>query len=327
MAVVTDSTASLPHAWVVAAGVDVLPLHVLVGRDSLAEGVDITGAQVAELLREGTQSVTTSGPSPGEFVEFYRDVAKRRSVDHIVSVHLSGRISRTIESAHLAAAAVRADVEVTVIDSRTLGLAMGYAVCSGAALAAGGATAPGVATHIRDGAAECSAYFYVDTLEFLRRGGRIGAASALLGGALAIKPLLTVADGEVKPWERVRTRAKAMARLQAQTVADVEAHCRAGRAVRVGIHHCDSAERAEAFAAQIRTATQAAITSPDQGSAAQADSTGAGIGIDVDVDVDVVELGAVTAVHTGPGTLAVVVAPGVPATPGALSTPDAGPPA
>ena len=271
-----------------------LALHVVVGREALAEGIEITGAQVAELLRDGKQSVTTSGPSPGEFVEFYRDVATRRGVDHVVSVHLSGRISRTLESAHLAAAAVRADINVTVIDSRTLGLAMGYAVCSGAALASTGSTAPDVAAHIRERVAECSAYFYVDTLEFLRRGGRIGAASALLGGALAIKPLLTVADGEVKPWERVRTRAKAMARLKAQTLADVESHRHAGRAVSVAIHHCDAAEKAAAFADQIRAA----------------------VGADApEVRVDVVELGAVTAVHTGPGTMAVVIAPGDLSTP------------
>lgn len=317
VAVVTDSTASLPEAWAVAAGVDVLPLHVLVGRESLAEGVEITGAQVAELLREGKQSVTTSGPSPGEFLEFYRDVAQRRDVGHIVSVHLSGRISRTIESARLAAAAARPDVEVTVIDSRTLGLAMGYAVCSGAVLAEGGACADDVAAHIRAGVAESTAYFYVDTLEFLRRGGRIGAASALLGGALAIKPLLTMADGEVKPWERVRTRAKAMARLQVQTVADVEAHLLAGRAVKVGVHHCDSAERAEAFAAHIR-----ATTKPEPATTAGGSTSPAGrVTPGARVDVDVVELGAVTAVHTGPGTLAVVVSPLV------LSTPSEGGPA
>ncbi len=312
VAVVTDSTASLPQAWAAAAGVDVLPLHVVVGRESLVEGVQITGAQVAELLRAGEKTVTTSGPSPGEFVEFYRDVAVRRGVDHIVSVHISGRISRTIESAQLAAAAVRADVEVTVIDSRTLGLAMGYAVCSGAEVAAGGACAGDVAAHIRAGVAECSAYFYVDTLEFLRRGGRIGAASALLGGALAIKPLLTVADGEVKPWERVRTRAKAMARLKTQTLADVDAHHLGGRAVRVAIHHCDAAERAEAFAAEIRTGSDADCAEPSQGAEAQ--------GSGAVVVVDVVELGAVTAVHTGPGTLAVVIAPVV------LSTPSEGAP-
>lgn len=291
MAVVTDSTASLPSAWADAAGVDVLPLHVLVGRNSLSEGVEITGAEVAELLAEGKQTVTTSGPSPGEFVEFYREVAQRRGVDHLVSVHLSGRISRTIESAQLAARAVESEVKVTVIDSRTLGLAMGYAVCSGAELAAAGAPATAVVAHIRSGVSDSTAYFYVDTLEFLRRGGRIGAASALVGGALAIKPLLTVADGEVKPWERVRTRAKAMARLKAQTWADIEGHRRAGHPVRVGIHHCAVTERAEAFKSEIAAADSA-------------------------VDIDVVELGAVTAVHTGPGTVAVVVAPVALSTPG-----------
>lgn len=296
MAVVTDSTASLPRAWADAWGVDVIPLHVVVGRQALVEGVDISGPQVADLLREGKEGVTTSGPAPGEFVGFYRDVAARRRVDHIVSVHLSGRISRTVESAQLAAAAVREEVSVSVVDSRTLGLAMGYAVCSGAALARAGAEPGEVVECVTEQAGEGSAYFYVDTLEYLRRGGRIGKASALLGGALAIKPLLTVAEGEVQPWERVRTRNKAMAKLQAQTVADIEGCLARGRTVRVGVHHCDALERAQAFAEAIRERCATAATITAHGSEM--------------VQVDVVDLGAVTAVHTGPGTLAVVVSPG-----------------
>ncbi|MGC1206669.1 MAG: DegV family protein [Ornithinimicrobium sp.] len=293
VALVTDSTASLPASWAASSAVEVIPLHVVVGRTSMAEGVDITGEQVATLLREGTEEVTTSGPAPGEFVEFYRDVARRRGVSHIVSVHLSGRISRTVESAQLAAAAVCEEVVVTVVDSRTLGLAMGYAVCAAARAAAAGETPAQVADVVKQWSSGCSAYFYVDTLEYLRRGGRIGKASALLGGALAIKPLLTVADGEVKPWERVRTRNKAMARLQAQTVADIEEHRAVGRSVQVGIHHCDASERAEKFAEAVR-----ADVSGDRESVAGGCS------------VDVVDLGAVLAVHTGPGTLAVVICPG-----------------
>ncbi len=305
---VTDSTASLPADWAAASGVDVIPLHVVLGRTSMAEGVDITGEQVATLLREGTEEVTTSGPAPGEFVEFYREVARRRGVSHIVSVHLSGRISRTVESAQLAAAAVRDEVVVTVVDSRTLGLAMGYAVCAGAEAAASGGNPAHVADVVKQWSSGCSAYFYVDTLEFLRRGGRIGKASALLGGALAIKPLLTVADGEVKPWERVRTRNKALARLKAQTLADIEGHRAAGRSVKVGVHHCDASERAESFAEAVR-----AQVSTDQD-------------LDLgDCSVDVVDLGAVLAVHTGPGTLAVVICPGATTPLGPSSTPPSGP--
>ncbi|MGB3257200.1 MAG: DegV family protein [Ornithinimicrobium sp.] len=301
VALVTDTTASLPEDWAASAGVDVIPLHVVVGRRSLAEGVDISGDEVAALLREGTEEVTTSSPAPGELVELYREVARRRGAKSIVSVHLSGRISRTVESAQLAAAVVRDEVTVTVVDSRTLGLAMGYAVCAGAEAAGAGADAAEVAGVVKESAAGCSAYFYVDTLEYLRRGGRIGKASALLGGALAIKPLLTLADGEVKPWERVRTQSKAMARLLAQTVAEVERHRSAGRTVQVGVHHCDTRERAETFAEAVRT-----HQSSEEGPVAWA--------------VDVVDLGAVLAVHTGPGTLAVVVSPGLPTAAGAAAS-------
>ncbi|MGB5935055.1 MAG: DegV family protein [Ornithinimicrobium sp.] len=296
--VVTDSTASLPAELAAQYEVEVIPLHVMVGRETKAEGVDISGAEVAELLRSEDMDVTTSGPAPGEFVQFYRDVARRREATQIVSVHLSGRISRTVESAQLAGAAVADEVSVTVVDSRTLGLAMGYAVCKGASLAAEGVAPTDVADAIEAHCRACWAYFYVDTLEYLRRGGRIGAASALVGSALAIKPLLTLADGEVQPWERVRTRNRAMARLRAQTMEHIATLSAQGSAVRVGVHHCDVADRALEFAEGIQTASSnAARVDGSEGSPS--------------VAVDMVELGAVTSVHTGPGTLAVVISPDI----------------
>ncbi|MGB5953152.1 MAG: DegV family protein [Ornithinimicrobium sp.] len=286
--VVTDSTASLPTELIDRYGIEVIPLHVVVGRDTKAEGVDISGAEVSELLASGEQSITTSGPAPGELVEFYREVAARREATDIVSVHLSGRISRTVESAQLAAAAVADEVTVTVLDSRTLGLAMGYAVCAGADVAAAGADRVQVGRAVTSHCASSRAYFYVDSLEFLRRGGRIGAASALLGSALAIKPLLTVAQGEVQPWERVRTRSRALARLHTQTMEDIAVLAAAGTPARIGVHHCDAADRAQDFARGIEDAH-----------------------VSGSIEVDVVELGAVTSVHTGPGTLAVVISPGI----------------
>lgn len=283
--VVTDSTACLPAGFAAQHGVAVVPLHVVVGRTTYAEGVDISSQEVAELLRKGKQRVSTSRPAPGELVQLYRDLVARLGVECIVSVHLSSRISGTIEAAELAAAAVRPEVAVSVVDSRTLGMAMGYAACSGADAAAAGASAQEVARLVRQRADDSAAFFYLDTMEYLRRGGRVGAAAAMVGGALAIKPLLQVKNGQVEPWERVRTRGKALGRLETHTVELAREHRVAGRQVSVAVHHLGWAERAGELTARLR----------DQ--------------LD-ECRVDLVELGAVTAVHTGPGTLAVVVSPG-----------------
>lgn len=283
--VVTDSTACLPADLAAEHGVDVVPLHVVVGRATYAEGVDISSAEVAELLRAGKERVSTSRPAPGELVQRYRALAARDGVDHLVSVHLSSRISGTVEAAELAAAAVRSEVAVSVVDSRTLGMAMGYAACSGADAAAAGAGPQEVMRQVRQRAGDSAAWFYLDSLEYLRRGGRVGTATAVFGGALAIKPLLQVSNGQVEPWERVRTRGKALARLESKAVQVARGHREARREVSVAVHHLGWAERAEELATRLRAELP-------------------------DCRVDLVELGAVTAVHTGPGTLAVVVSPG-----------------
>jgi DegV family protein with EDD domain len=282
--VVTDSTACLPVAMTQQHGIEVVPLHVVVGGRTFAEGVDITSAEVAELLRRGKETVSTSRPAPGEFVQRYQEIAARRGAEHIVSVHLSSRVSGTLEAAELAVATMSGEVAVTVVDSRTLGMAMGYAVRTGADAAARGAGHQEVADLVRRRAAQARAWFYVDTLEYLRRGGRVGTAQALVGGALAIKPLLQVSDGQVQPWERVRTRGKALARLEAQTLETARALREQGREVCVAVHHLGFAERAEEVCARLRRALP-------------------------DCEIDLVELDAVLSVHTGPGTLAVVVSP------------------
>lgn len=280
--VVTDSTSCLPLDRAQAAGVEVVPLHVTVGRRTLVEGRDISTDEVASLLKAGKEQVSTSRIAPGDLVVAYREIAERTGADHIVSVHLSSRVSGTVDAAELAAAAVRSQVAVTVIDSRTLGMAMGYAALWGAEAARAGSDASEVAGIVRSACADSRAWFYVDSLEYLRRGGRIGSAAALLGGALSMKPLLQVADGQVQPWERVRTRAKALARLHTQTVQQAKSWADAGRQVSIAVHHFAWAQQADLAASQLREALP-------------------------DATVDVVELGAVTAVHTGPGTLAVVV--------------------
>lgn len=282
VAVVTDSTACLDAEQAAALGIHVVPLHVVVGRRSYAEGVDISTAEVADLLRKGRERVSTSRPAPGELVERYREVRARTGCDAIVSLHLSGRISGTVEAAQLAAGAVRDEVRVEVVDTRVLGMALGYAACSAARAAASGAGPEEVVAVARERAAATSTLFYLDSLEHLRRGGRVGTAAALLGSALAIKPLLTLRDGQVEMLEKVRTRNRALARLEERCVE--LAREAGGREVDLAVHHLGWPDRAEALRDRLAQALSRA-------------------------DVELVELGAVVAVHTGPGTLAVVVAP------------------
>jgi len=158
---------------------------------------------------------------------------------------------------------------------------------SGADLAAGGASAEQVADHVRRRCAASSIVFYVDTLEHLRRGGRIGKASALFGSALAIKPILTLSDGAIVPLEKVRTTSRAIARLEEISADRIAAAVSDGKGVDVAIHHLDSSERAEALAERLRARV---------GEAGQ---------------VMVGELGAVVGAHVGPGTIAVAVCPKV----------------
>jgi DegV family protein with EDD domain len=161
-------------------------------------------------------------------------------------------------------------------------MAMGYAVVSAAELAERGASLEDVAAQARSRAEASTVVFYVDTLEHLRRGGRIGSASAFLGSALAIKPILGLVDGHIRPLEKVRTSSRALARLEELAMSAVE---KSGTAVDIAVHHLDSKSRADDLAARLTERL--------------ADGS----------DVRVVELGAVVGAHVGPGTIAVAVSP------------------
>lgn len=279
-AIVTDSTAYLSERVVRDHGIGVVPLHVIMGGREYREGVDITAGDVAKALRSYTP-VSTSRPAPQAFLDVY-EAAARRGADAIVSVHISADMSSTISSAQLAAQ--DSPVPVAVVDSRVMGSPMGYAVVSAAVAAQKGASAGEVAALVERRCRASTAVFYVDTLEHLRRGGRIGTASALLGSALAIKPILGLRDGQIVPLEKVRTSSRAIARLEELAVEAAEA---AGGEVDIAVHHLDSAERAEKLAARL---TQR---------------------LGLAEDVPVIELGAVVGAHVGPGTLAIGVVPRV----------------
>ena len=278
--VVTDSTSCLTPRRAEQEGVTVVPLHVLVAGKDLMADREISPDEVAAILRKGKERVTTSMVVPGEFVEAFREAAARTGCDEIVSVHLSSQVSGTVESARQAAEELAGELRVEVVDSRVLAMALGYAACAGARAARAGAGVEEVVEAVLARASLTRTWFYVDTLEHLRRGGRIGRAAALLGSALAIKPLLTIRDGEVAAQERVRTRAKALGRLLEHAVAAVD---EAGDGVEVAVHELDARPAAEELAATL------------------AERTG--------VTPEVLQLDPVVGTHTGPGTLGVVVAP------------------
>jgi DegV family protein with EDD domain len=278
VAVVTDSTAYLPPELIEGNGIHVVPLYVVLPGRSGREGVDVGPEDVARALTVRGQTVSTSRPTPGDFVAAYRQ-ALDAGADRLVSVHLSGELSGTSDAARLAASQVGEHL-VTVVDSRSAAMGCGFAVLAAARSAAAGADADEVAATARRTAHETSTFFVVDTLEHLRRGGRIGAAAAVLGSALAVKPILHVKDGRVVPLEKVRTVARANHRLVQRAV---EA---AGEGpVSVAVHHLDAAERAGRLAAELRERIPQLR------------------------ELHVSELGAAIGAHVGPGAVGVVVAP------------------
>ncbi len=284
-AVVTDSTASLPPQRAAARGIRVVPLEVVIGAEVLLEGDEgATPQRVAEALRAYTP-VSTSRPSPARLLEAYRETAREAGTREIVSVHLSGQMSGTFESAQLAARqAAREKITVRPVDTRQVGVATGYAALSAVDALEAGASLEEAAVAAEHRAAAATSMFYVDTLEYLRRGGRIGAAAAMLGSALAVKPLLRIDDaGTVASLERVRTAGRALGRM-----ADLAVEAAGEEAVDVGVFHLANAERADGLA------TRLADRLADQLEGRE---------------VLCGELGAVLGAHVGPGMVAVCVAP------------------
>ena len=277
VAIVTDSTSYLPADLVAEHGIRVVPLQVVIGGTAYDEGAEATATTVAEALRSWTP-VTTSRPAPAAFLDAYEQAAKD-GCDGIVSIHLSADISGTHESATLAAR--DSPVPTLVVDSRSLGMGLGFAVLSAAEAAASGtATLDEIVAVAAKRAAASMAVFYVDTLEHLRRGGRIGAGAALLGSALAVKPLLHLVDGHIEPLEKVRTSAKAIARLEEIAVQH------AGDAVvDIAVAHLANPDRARMLSDRLRARLPR---------------------LDI---LQVGEVGAVVGAHVGPGMLSVVIAP------------------
>ncbi|WP_416973313.1 DegV family protein [Streptomyces sp. 4F14] len=276
VAIVTDSTAYLPQRAMERHGITAVPLTVVLGDQALEEGTEISTRSFAQALQK-RRPVTTSRPGTEVFAETYRRVAESGATG-IVSLHLSAELSGTYDAAVVAAR--EAPVPVRVVDTGMVAMALGFCALAAAETAQAGGTVDEAVTAAEKRAAGTSAYFYVDTLDYLRRGGRIGAAQALLGSALAVKPLLQLDDGRIDLLEKVRTASKAIARLEELAVE------RAGAAaVDLAVHHLAAPERAGVLAERLRERV-------------------VGLG-----ELHVSEVGAVIGAHTGPGLLGVVVSP------------------
>lgn len=275
VAIVTDSTAYIPTEILKKLGITSVPLNVQ-WNGAVYEEADPSAVEVLAALRRG-ELATTSRPTPERFAALYQSLAQSGAME-IVSIHISSSMSGTSEAAQLAAR--NAPIPVHVVDSRTVGMAMGYGVISAALAADEGMSGIEVAEVARRRIAATNIFFSVAKLENLRRSGRISRGASLLATALAIKPILTVEDGHVVAQERVRTQAGAIKRLQEMALEATK-----NRAVDVAVHHLGAAELANSFASDLREVLS-------------------GVG-----QVVVTEVGAVVGTHVGPGAIAVVIAP------------------
>jgi DegV family protein with EDD domain len=272
--VVTDSTAYLPVERARELEITVVPLTVMIGGESYPEGGE-SAEVVLAALRSGAMA-TTSQPSPEAFLEVYRQRAEL-GFEGIVSVHLSGALSGTYEAAVLAAS--QSPIPVRVIDSRSVAMGLGFAAISAALAADEGAPIDEVAEVARLRAATRS-FFPTPNLDQLRRSGRVSRGAALLANALNVLPILSIENGEVVALEKVRTKARALARVE-----ELAEQCAQNGTVDIAVHHLGAPEIADEVAARLQKSIHQ-------------------IG-----EVVMSELGAVIGAHTGIGTLAVIVAP------------------
>jgi DegV family protein with EDD domain len=250
---------------------------VHVGDRTYRDYVDLPTDEFYRLLAASSATPTTSQPPPGVFEAAYAELLE--TYDHVVSLHISGALSGTVGSAQLGAA--RFGDRVTVVDTRGVAVLLGLTVIGLQRLLEGGTDAVGVASWLERFRRHAGVVFSVETLEYLRRGGRIGAAQAFVGGLLAVRPILAVEDGEVRPVRRVRGSRKALEAL----VEELGARTPDGARVRAIVAHAAAPERAEELAAAIRAARPDVALEPVAG------------------------IGAVVGAHAGPGTIGVAFAP------------------
>jgi DegV family protein with EDD domain len=272
LAIVTDSTSDLRADEVERLGVRTVPLYVHFKGKSHRDWVDITPKDIVDGVKAGADLPTTSQPSPKDFEDAYA-AAAAEGAEHILTITISSEFSGTFQSCNLARAA--SPVPVTTYDSRNASMGIGNLVRIASEMRAEGADLETIIAELDRVRDTLLVLFSVDTLDFLLKGGRVSRASALLGGLLNIKPIITVTDGKIVPFGKVRGTKKAIAELIAQFRAHGEKH--PGTLV-VDFLHCQDPEAAERL---------------KQAMAAEGVRFTTGV---------TYEIGAVIAAHVGPGT-------------------------
>lgn len=203
--IVTDSTCDLPPDAVEALGITVVPLTVLFGEEELRDGVDITADLFFRRLGREKTLPTTAAPGPGVFRTVYERLVAEGAA-HILSVHVSSKLSATLESAKQGGAGL----PVTFVDSHQISLALGVCVMEAARAVQQGATVEQAEAVALDTARRTQLFFTIETLEYLRRGGRMSRGQEFLGSLLQIRPVIAIQDGELVPVARMRTKQKAV---------------------------------------------------------------------------------------------------------------------
>jgi len=262
--VVTDSTSDVPPGWRARFGISVVPLTVQFGGESFQDGVDLTNEESFDRLRRADRLPTTAAPSPGAFADVYRGLSGQ--CDGVISIHISSTLSATAEAARLGAQSVDG-FPVHVVDSRSLTMCVAF-LCR---VAAEAPSLEEALERVRERVPRQRVLAVLDTLRYVEMGGRVNRAQAMIGSMLDLKPILAMADGEIKPADRVRTRARAVPRLLDMLRRDLPVES-------LAVMHAQAAEEAE------RLREQLARELPD-------------------LEVETGQTGAVLGTHVGPGSL------------------------
>ena len=270
--VVTDSSSRLPESVTEHYGIRQVPLHVTIEDKDYREGVDHIPEDVVS-----TPGVTTSGANPSELTEYFESALEASDGAGVVAVHMSRKLSGTWSSARLAAE--KFSGQVRIVDSRSVGLAVGFTAVAAAQAAADGADRDRVYESAIRQAATVDSLLCVQQLDNLRQSGRISAAGKLFGSALSIKPILHMVDGTLQLKERHRTFSKALDKM-----VDAAVESAGGRAVTVGVQHCETPDVAAELLATLRNRLRM-VTS--------------------ELTVD---LGPILGSHVGPGSVGIVIA-------------------
>jgi len=273
--IVTDSTADLSTDIVKQYDIKVVPLRVNFGDESFLEGKELNSKDFYEKLMDSGKLPTTSQPSPGDFAKIYNELAAN-GVQEIISIHLSKQLSGTYQSALIAKSMVANKIKVTVIDSQLVSMGLGLVVVAAARAAQEEKMCDEIYKHVLDVRNKINTFFIVNTLEYLQKGGRIGKASSILGSLLNIKPILTITNGEVHSFEKVRGKGKALDRI-----LEIAKLYTKGKKIQCAITHSNSLDSALRLHEMILTQLNC-------------------------MEIFISDIGAVVGTHVGPGTVALM---------------------